>query len=254
MWRRTATAVVLVCLVCLPGAAIELVSPPPHHRWDLSASEIAANCKKEIAHTRGVVANIAALPTAQRSFATIVVALESALEDLQDSLAVELQLDAITSNETLRLSSDRCGDDVKTLNEQTNANPLIAAAIADKRVERGVSKAPDRLLLKRWRKILRANAADATPARRLLRNRLLRRLLESEATYRQNFPSPSRFSFDFPKRNARLFREALAVRKRIARIEGYPNWAHDQLDGELAGEPGRVIDFLRRLDRLALAA
>jgi thimet oligopeptidase len=220
----------------------------------LSASEIAANCKKEIARTRGVVANIAALPTAQRSFATIVVALESALEDIQDSLAVELQLDAITSNEALRLASGRCGDDVKMLSEQTNANPLLAAAIADKRVERGVSKAPDRFLLRRWRKILRTNVADATPARRLLRNRLLRRLLAIEETYRQNFPSPGRFSLDFPEKNARLFREALTVRKRIARIEGYPNWAHDQLDGELAGEPRRVVDFLRRLDRLALTA
>lgn len=84
---------------------------------------------------------------------------------------------------------------------------------------------------------LTTNPSDADPVMAYARSENLRRRMHTE---RGNVAFPA---------NATVLRRMLGLRYQIARTLGYRDWASYEFEGEMAGHPSTVTDFLDRIVR-----
>ncbi len=100
-------------------------------RWTVSPEQIAASCKAGSAALVRRVDAIARVPRAKRSFATVVLPLETAAADYNDDLAAQGFLYEVSTDAKVRAASLKCSTLEGSVLSELSARPDLYRALAD---------------------------------------------------------------------------------------------------------------------------
>ncbi|GAC1549487.1 MAG: M3 family metallopeptidase [Candidatus Velthaea sp.] len=111
-----------------PSGVAAAPAVPMPIAWTLTPAQIAATCKAEIA---GADKRIAAITRGRsaRTFATVVLPLESAMADLNDNTAAQTFLSNVSTDKAVRDASQACNVAQSTFFSEVSARPALYAAL-----------------------------------------------------------------------------------------------------------------------------
>ncbi len=164
---RAAAAGALLATVPLtaPAAAAPAAAVLPI-RWTVSPAQIAANCKAGSARIVRRVDALARLPRAKRSFATVVLPLETAAADYNDDLVAEGFLYDVSTDKSVRAASLQCSTQESSVLSELSARPDLYRALADA-LASGTAKSPaDAKLTQLWLTAAKRSGAGLPSAQR----------------------------------------------------------------------------------------
>jgi thimet oligopeptidase len=124
-------ALLIAVLAAAPGS-----SPAPPMQaavpltidWNLSAEQIAANCKAEIARADGRLTALTRARSA-RTFETVVLPLETITADLNDATAAQQFLTYASTDKAVRTASQTCNTDSSAFRSEVTARPALYEAL-----------------------------------------------------------------------------------------------------------------------------
>ena len=125
-----AAAAGLLAIVPLTAPAAPAAAVLPI-RWTLTPDQIGASCKAGSAAVARRVDAIARLPRARRSFASVVLPLETAAADYNDDLVAQGFLYNVSTDAKVRAASLRCSTLESSVLSELSARPDLYRALAD---------------------------------------------------------------------------------------------------------------------------
>lgn len=149
--------------------------------WRLAPDEIAASCRNGIAAARGRIDDAGRERPGARSVMEALVAVETAVADLNDALIAQRLLASVAPDAGVREASSRCNEDVAVFAVEVAADPSIYALAQS---ARGETQA-DRQLAKIYRESGRRAGAHLEAEVRTGLSELLERLNPLQIAYQQ---------------------------------------------------------------------
>jgi len=126
----------LNAILALTAAAPPSSPPATDNRilaidWTLSLAQIKATCASSIATTKTAIAAIVRVPSAKRTFATVVAPLEAATADLSDGTAAQQFLYNVSTAAPVRDASNACSTAIGNFLSEATARPDLYRALSD---------------------------------------------------------------------------------------------------------------------------
>ncbi|GAC1388736.1 MAG: oligopeptidase A [Vulcanimicrobiaceae bacterium] len=138
---------------------------PTQVKWDLTPSEIAANCKTQLAKVDSRIKQIMALK-GPRTFANTVLPLEDAEADINDKLVAEGFLFYTSTDKPTRDASEKCGTDQSNYFTAIGARPDIYQAVAAVKKSNTAKTVSDRKLVDLYLIAFQRSGAALSPVKR----------------------------------------------------------------------------------------
>lgn len=172
--RAAAAGALLVFVpLAVPAAPAAAAPPPPARgaavmpvRWTVTPAQIAANCKAGSARIVRRVDALTRLPRAKRSFATVVLPLETAAADYNDDLVAEGFLYEVSTDKSVRAASLRCATQESSVLSELSARPDLYRALADAQTSGTAKSAADAKLTQLWLTAAKRSGAGLPSAQR----------------------------------------------------------------------------------------
>jgi thimet oligopeptidase len=162
-----------------PAAAVAPVS------WDLTPAQIATSCAAAIARYRSRV-DAVTHESGPQTFATVVLPLEQAGADLNDTLEAQGFLTNVSTDAKVRDASLKCNDDQGNLFAELGARPDIYRAYAAASKSKTAHTEAQKKLLDLALTALQRSGAGLPPAKRARFVALEKRLTEDQNQYNKN--------------------------------------------------------------------
>ncbi len=130
------TAAVIIWIPCV-GSAQTVAPVAPAYSADapidfrLTSLAIAQTCSLAIERFKHRSAHVSAVPPAKRSFASVVLPLETIRADLNDALAAPFLLAKASDDASVRAAAQRCANRAAAAQAELDANPALYRAVAD---------------------------------------------------------------------------------------------------------------------------
>jgi thimet oligopeptidase len=166
-FRNKAAFLTAVLLATLPAAG----SARPANSvlaidWSLSADRIASSCKTAIATVKARTLAEASVPRAKRSFAAVVLPIETASADFNDDLAAQGFLYQVAPDAKVRAASLQCSTDAGNVLTELSARPEVERAVADAQASGTAKGAAQVKLTQLWVTALQRSGAGLPAAQR----------------------------------------------------------------------------------------
>ena len=98
--------------------------------WSLSPARISSTCTSEIATADRRISALGHLAPSARTFAGVVLPLETIMADLNDRLAAQQFLSNVSTDKSVRDASLACSNDVAAFQSEVTARPALYRALA----------------------------------------------------------------------------------------------------------------------------
>ncbi|MBV8244686.1 MAG: Zn-dependent oligopeptidase [Candidatus Eremiobacteraeota bacterium] len=157
--------VLAVCAFCAIPAPAAASSALDAYQWNLTGSQIAGNCKREIATADKAIGRVLARK-GPRTFANTLLPIEDAGADLNDKTLVESFLFTISSDKETRAASLQCNTDESNFQTALQARPDLYAALVAVQKSNTASNVYQRKLLDLWITAVRRSGAGLPSAQR----------------------------------------------------------------------------------------
>ncbi len=153
--------------------------------WSLTPARIASSCAASIATIRRRVGQIVA-GRPPRTFATVVLPVETASADLNDDLAAQGFLYNISTDPKVRAASLKCSTDVGNVLSEISARPDLYKALAAARTSGTARGAVQQKLQSLWLTALARSGAGLPDAQRKTFVALQKKLTDDQNTFQAN--------------------------------------------------------------------
>ena len=175
----------------LGGAARAAAPAPP--AWSLPPIALSDLCEDSLRRADTALQSMAAVPAGSRSFANTPEALETALQDLEDSAAPAVLLGRVAVSSAAREAGGRCEARLDVFNDGVLARGDLYRALDEYAARREVLSGERRLLLERELADFRGRGAGLDRESRLELAFLRERLSARERSFLDNldWPRPS---------------------------------------------------------------
>jgi len=148
-----------------PDQPFPTAGSPPALHFDLTATQVKANCAAAIAQTKEKV-NALVAAGGPRTFGTVVLPLEDAFADLNDETVVETLLSQIATDSGVRDASFACQNDESAFQNAITARPDLFHAVAAASAGGTARTTADRKLTQMWLVLMKRSGAALSPADR----------------------------------------------------------------------------------------
>jgi len=174
----------LLALVWSPGAVPFAAAPAPVAiDWRHSPASIASSCKAALKSARARVQEATARPAQGAQALSSLLAVETALAELNDALVAQRVLAIASVDKAVRDASTRCNDELSTFTIGVSADPLVyARALA---AQAHASTQADQQLARRYAENGRRSGAHLSPAASAELSRLLSQLSRLKSAFIQ---------------------------------------------------------------------
>jgi thimet oligopeptidase len=127
--------------------------------WTIAPGAIATSCAAAIATVKKRVLAVAGVPSARRTFASVVLPIETAAADFNDDLAAQGFLYNTSTDPKVRAASLKCSTDAGNALSDLSARPAVFRAVADAQASGTANGAAQVKLTQLWLTALRRSGA-----------------------------------------------------------------------------------------------